>query len=47
LVPSYNDVLAEHHPDQSGKLIIEFVEPTHQPEVIDARPAPEINGSRY
>jgi hypothetical protein len=47
LVPSYDDVLADRHTNQSGKVVIEFVEPTHEPEVIDGTPAPDLNGSRY
>jgi hypothetical protein len=37
----------DRHTNQSGKLVIEFVEPNHQPEVIDGTPAPEINAGRY
>jgi hypothetical protein len=47
LVASYDDVLADRHPNMGGKLIIEFVEPNHQPEVIEAGPSPNGNGSRY
>ena len=45
LVPSYDDVLADRHTNQSGKLIIEFVEPPA--EMIDDEPSPQGNGSRY
>jgi hypothetical protein len=45
LVPGYDDVLADHHPDHGGKIVIEFVHPPERPEVIDGRPSREVNGS--
>ena len=45
LIPSYDDVLADRHTNQSGKLIIEFVEPPA--EMIEAEPSPQGNGGRY
>jgi hypothetical protein len=47
LIPSYDDVLADRHTNQSGKVVIEFVEPKNEPEVIEAGPSPQGNGSRY
>ena len=47
LVPGYDDVLADHHPDHGGKIVIEFIDPTDQVEVIDGNPAPEVNGHRH
>ena len=45
LIPSYDDVLADRHTNQSGKLIIEFVEPPA--EMIEADPSPQGNGSGH
>jgi hypothetical protein len=45
LTPSYDDVLADNHTNQSGKLIIEFVEPPA--EMIDDEPSPQANVGRY
>jgi hypothetical protein len=46
LVPGYDDVLADHHPDHGGRIVIEFVGPTDEPEVIDGK-RPGVNGSRH
>jgi hypothetical protein len=45
LIPSYDDVLADRHTNQSGKIVIEFVEPPA--EMIDDEPSPQANGCRY